>query len=136
VISHRRQRGMTIMVAIFLIVVIASLAAFAVTAGTATRESTNLGLQADRALDAARAGTEWGAYRALVQNACVASTPFNLGEAALRGFRVTVRCVRTNHTEGATTYAVWDIQSFAQWSNFGAADYASRTVSVRVSNAP
>lgn len=133
---RRRQRGMSMVVAIFLIVVIASLAAFAVTAGTATRESANLGLQADRALDAARAGTEWGAYRALVQNSCVASTPFNLTQAALRGFRVTVRCVRTNHTEGATMYAVWDIESFAQWSNFGAADYASRTVSVRVSNAP
>jgi MSHA biogenesis protein MshP len=123
-------------VAIFLIVVIASLAAFAVTTGTATRESANLGLQADRALDAARAGVEWGAYRALVQNQCAATTPFNLTQAALRGFRVTVRCVRTNHTEGATTYAVWDIESFAQWSNFGAADYASRTVVGRYSNAP
>jgi len=133
---QRRERGMSMIVAIFLIVVIASLAAFAVTAGTATRESTNLGLQADRALDAARAGTEWGAYRALVQNSCAASTTFNLTQAALRGFRVTVRCMRTNHTEGATTYAVWDIESFSQWSNFGAADYASRTVSVRVSNAP
>jgi len=127
---------MSLVVAIFLIVVIASLAAFAVTAGTATRESANLGLQADRALDAARAGTEWGAYRALVQNQCAATTTFNLTQAALRGFRVTVRCLRSNHTEGAVTYAVWDVESFAQWSNFGAADYASRTVTARYSNAP
>jgi len=133
---HARQRGMSLFVAIFLIVVIASLAAFAVTAGTATRESANLGLQMDRALAAARAGTEWGGYRALVQNQCAASTTFNLTQAALSGFRVTVRCVRTNHTEGAVTYAVWDVESFAQWSNFGAADYASRTVSERFSNAP
>ena len=65
--SHRRrQRGMSLVVAIFLITVIASLAAFAVTMGTATRETSNLQLQADRAQAAAHAGIEWGPYQALV----------------------------------------------------------------------
>lgn len=134
-----RQSGMSLVVAIFLIVVIASLAAFAVTAGTATRESTNLGLQADRALAAARAGTEWAAYRALVQLQCVQGTVtnFNLTQGSLRGFRVRVTVTaRTNHVLGGVTYFVCDVDSFAQWSNFGAADYASRTVSARFSNAP
>jgi MSHA biogenesis protein MshP len=137
--ARRRQRGMSLVVAIFLVVVIASLAAFAVTAGTATRESANLGLQADRALAAARAGTEWAAYRALVQNACVQGTvtTFNLTQGALSGFRVRVTVTaRTDHTEAGVPYFVCDVDSFAQWSNFGAADYASRTVTARFSNAP
>jgi MSHA biogenesis protein MshP len=132
-----RERGMSLVVAIFLITVIASLSAFAVTVGTATRESENLQLQADRAMAAARAGSEWGAYRALVNNNCVANPPFNLAQGALRGFRVTVTCARTTHVEGALPpYFVYDIVSTAQWSNFGAASYAYRRVSKRVSNAP
>jgi len=126
-----RERGMSLVVAIFLITVIASLAAFAVTIGTATRESENLQLQADRAMAAARAGAEWGAYRALVQTSCpgrLNPTVFNLNQAALRGFRITVSCEPLS--TGPNT--VFEIVSFAQWSNFGAANYASRRVVRRV----
>jgi MSHA biogenesis protein MshP len=130
------QRGMSLVVAIFLIVVIASLAAFAVSMGTSSRDNANLQLSADRAVAAARAGTEWAAYRALVQNACAATTTLNLAQAALRGYRITVTCTRTNHTEGAVTYAVFDINSFAQLGNFGAANYVSRRIISRYTNAP
>jgi MSHA biogenesis protein MshP len=137
---HRRERGTSLVVAIFLIVVIAALSAFAVTAGTSTRASANLALQADRALAAARAGTEWAAYRALRQNVCNVGTapPFTINQGALRGFRVTVTVTdRTDHTvPPGLTYFVCDVSSFAQRGNFGEADYASRTVIGRFSNAP
>ena len=124
------QRGMSMVVAIFLITVIASLAAFAVTIGSATHESANLQLQADRALIAARAGTEWGAYRArqAVPVCPAAATTFNLNQNAFRGFRVTVTCTR----QGVAPNFVYDIDAYAQWSNFGVADYAYRRVSKRV----
>jgi MSHA biogenesis protein MshP len=134
--SRGRQRGMSLVVAIFLIVIVALLAAFAVSAGTAANESANLRLLTDRALAAARAGTEWGAYRALVQNQCAASTVINLNQAALRGYRITVNCTRTNHVEGATNYSVFDVTAFAQRGNFGAADYSSRRITARYTNAP
>lgn len=134
---HARQRGMSLTVAIFVVVVIASLAAYAVTTRTAVNESANLQLQSDRALAAARAGTEWGAYRALVQGSCVTGpTVVNLNQAALRGFRVEVRCAAQLHNEGALNYTVYDIDSFAQWSSFGASNYASRRAFTRVTNAP
>jgi MSHA biogenesis protein MshP len=126
---HRaRQRGMSLVVAIFLITVVASLSAFAVTLGTASSEGANLQLQADRALAAARAGAEWGAYRAVVNNSCAASTTFNLNQAALRGFRVTVTCT----ARSVAPTLVYDIDSFAQVNNFGNAGYASRRVVTRV----
>lgn len=142
--SVRSQRGSSLVIAIFLIVIIASLAAFAVTAGASTRDRTNLQLQADRAQAAARAGTEWAAYRALVLNTpnCNAVTPATnsttlaLNQGSLRGFRVLVTTTCTRHTEGAVNYSVWDVTAFAQWSNFGAADYASKTLVGRYSNAP
>jgi len=122
------QRGMSMVVAIFLVTIVASLAAFAVTVGTATRESENLQLQADRANAAARAGVEWGAYRARVNNNCVANAPFNLTETALRGFRVTVNCSNV----GSTANPVYEIDAFSQRSSFGAADYASSRVIKRI----
>jgi MSHA biogenesis protein MshP len=125
---HSRQRGMSIVVAIFLITIVASLGAFAVTVGTATRESENLQLQADRAAAAARAGAEWGAYRALVASSCIANPAFNLSQAALRGFRVTVTCTQV----GSAPHPLYEINSFAQRSNFGAGDYASGRVIRRV----
>jgi MSHA biogenesis protein MshP len=126
-----RQRGMSLVVAIFLITVIASLAAFAVTVGTASRESENLQLQADRAMAAARAGAEWAAYRALRQTICPGAlnpSVFNLNGGALSGFRVTVTC----EPRGPAPNTVYDIDSFAQWSNFGASNYASRRLTRRV----
>lgn len=128
-----RQRGMSLVVAIFLITVIASLAAFAVTVGTATRESENLQLQSDRALAAARAGAEWAAHRALRQGICPGPGPgnttvFPFTEGALIGFRVTVTCTPL----GPAPNTVFDIDSFAQWSNFGASNYASRRLVRRV----
>lgn len=138
VIGRRRERGSSIVVAIFLIVVIASLAAFAVNAGTSRQATTNLALQADRALAAARAGTEWAGYRASIGSCVQGSvTNFNLTQGALNGFRVTVTVTaRTNHTSAGVTYYVCDVDSFAQRGNFGAADYASRRISARFSNAP
>ena len=39
----------------------------------------------------------------------------------------TVTCAVTTHTEAPLpAYRVYDINSFAQWSNFGAADYAAK----------
>jgi MSHA biogenesis protein MshP len=133
----RWQRGMSLVAAIFVIVVVALLAAFAVTAGTSKLGATNQALLADRAVAAARAGAEWGAYRARVAGICVGppGVPFNIGQGALRGFRVTVICTSTPHAPPANWY-VRDITAFAQYGNFGASDYAAHTAQARVSNAP
>jgi MSHA biogenesis protein MshP len=130
----KHQRGMSLVVAIFLIVVIASLAAFAVTVGTAQREENNLKLMAERAQQAAHAGSEWAAHQTLVvlaanANPCPPPATFNLTQAALRGFRVTVSCTMTGpYPDGSR---VFDITSMGQWSNFGASGYVSRTVQSR-----
>lgn len=123
----RRQRGMSLVVAIFLITVIALLSAFAVSTGTASSESTNLQLSADRARAAARAGLEWGAYRARVLGLCPAAAPppVALNQGALTGFRFTVTCQRD------ASGTVFDITAFAQRGNYGANNYASHTLTGR-----
>ena len=134
--TRERQRGMTIIPAIFLLVVVGALAAFAIRVGTAQRQSGTFSMMGDRALAAANAGVEWASYRALVNNSCVAGpTTLNFNQGALRGLRVAVSCTQTNHTE-VSTYQVYDVDALAQWSSFGTPDYVSRRVQRRFTNAP
>jgi Tfp pilus assembly protein PilX len=127
---------MSLVVALFVVVVLGLLAAFAVGIGTSQRESSNLQLAADRAAQAAHAGTEWAATRALVNNSCTPSTVLNLNQGALNGYRVTVNCSATSHTEGVLTYRIFDVTSFAQYGRFGAAGYASKSINARFTDAP
>jgi len=136
-VSMRQQRGMSLFVAIFLVVVVASLSAFAVATTRATKDTTNLQLLSDRAVFAARAGAEWGGYRALRQNFCPTpagtwTTMPALSQGALRGFVVRVQCTRS---QPQGTYFIVDITAEARWNTFGSSDYVYRTVTQRFSNA-
>lgn len=130
------QRGMSLVVALFLVVIVALLAAFAVGIGGAQRSVGDLQLASSRALQAANAGTEWAATHALVSNSCVPSSTLNLTQGALNGFTVTVTCSATPHVEGLNAYNLYDVTSFAQYGRFGAAGYVSRAVTARFTNAP
>jgi len=89
----KRQRGVGLVTAIFLLVVIAGLAAAMVTVFTAQQAGSQLDQQGTRAYQAARAGIEWGLFRARQADSCVASSTFALPAASnLGAFTVTVRC--------------------------------------------
>ncbi len=133
--ARRGAHGMTLVPALFLLIVVAALAAFAVRIASSQEQTSSLGLLSDRAVAAASSGAEWAVYRALNNNSCV-NTTLSLSEAALQGFQVTITCSSVNHTEGAVTYQTFDVDAFAQWGTFGAADYVSRDVHRRVNNGP
>jgi MSHA biogenesis protein MshP len=132
-------RGASLVSALFLIVVVAALGAFAVRIGSGQQHTVNLALLSSRALAAANAGVEWAAHRALPPaggpGAC-ANGVLNLAEGALAGFTVTVTCAATNHAEGAGTTTIFAIESFAQFGTYGSPDYVSRRVRARFTNAP
>jgi MSHA biogenesis protein MshP len=89
-----RQRGIGLVTAIFLVVVIAGLAAALVTVFTSQQTGNQLDQQGARAYQAARAGIEWGLFRArMTPSNCAASTSFALpGGSMLGAFTVTVTC--------------------------------------------
>jgi len=64
-IAGKFQRGFSLISAIFLLVVIAALGAFAVTLSTTQQQSAALDVLGARGYQAARAGVEWGAYQVL-----------------------------------------------------------------------
>ena len=121
-----RVRGMALVPALFLIVVLASLVAFGVRIHTASQQTVVLALQGARALAAARTGIEWGAARALA-GSCVDDS-LNLTEASLDGFRVSVTCHQADHVEAGATVRVYDLEAVAMQGDYGQADFVSRRV--------
>jgi MSHA biogenesis protein MshP len=131
--ARSSERGAALLTAIFLIVTIASLGAVAVQIATTHRQTSNFGALGDRAYAAAQSGIEWGAYRALTLNACVANTPLVLTEDALNGFTVQVGCVVQSQADcfPQPNYNVYDITAFAQRGVFGTPEYVSRRIGKR-----
>ncbi len=118
-----RQRGFSLITAIFLIVVLAALGAYMVIF-TGLQQAT---LQADvlgvRAYYAARAGAEWAIYRALDPDntiapgptsfaACPGGTINTLG-GTLSPFTVVINCTPSTATEAGNTINVYAITATA-----------------------
>jgi MSHA biogenesis protein MshP len=136
------QAGFSLVAAIFLIVVLAALGAFAVQVAMSQYQSATSELLQARAQAAAAAGIEYGANASLhrVPASCLASNTLNLTGGALAGFVVNVSCTSTTHQiysgATATTYTVYALAATASKGTYGTQDYVARTVSRNVSNAP
>jgi MSHA biogenesis protein MshP len=90
--SPRRERGVGIVTAIFLLVVLAGLAAAMVSLYASQQAASNHDLAGARAYQAARAGLEWGMFRRV---ACDARTtlPMPAG-TTLSSYTVIVSCTK------------------------------------------
>lgn len=86
-----RSRGVGLVTAIFLLVVIAGLAVAMVTVFTTQQSSSALDVQGTRAYQAARAGLEWGVFKRVRDGSCAGTSSFALDNTTtLRGYVVTV----------------------------------------------
>lgn len=104
-----KQAGIGLAAALFLLLVVGALVAFLLTMSGLQQSSATLDLQGSRAYQSARAGIEWGVYRALRDNSCAASASFSLA-GELADFTVTVQCLGTPYTEiDATVKNVYSI---------------------------
>lgn len=132
--GRRRQRGVTLVAAIFLLVVLAALGTFAVRVGTLQQQTVSSELRAAQAFHAARSGVAWAAYRALTAGWCGSQT-LNLTEAGTNGFDVEVTCTQTAHPEGSTTTNVYVIDVLAEGGSYGGPDYVSRRLQAKITDA-
>ena len=131
-LAHR-QRGISLVAAIFLLVVLAGLGAFAVRLGLLLHQTVSSGLLAAQAFHAARAGVGWAAHRAINTGWC-ASASVTLSEAGAAGFDIAVSCTQTTHSEGGATLDVFVISVLAERGTYGSADYVSRRLEAKVTN--
>lgn len=129
----RRQHGFSLVSAVFLLVVLAGLGVYAVRLNTLQQQTVTASLRAAQAFQAARAGVAWGAYRALNAGVCGAAT-LTLSEGASAGYRVSVQCTQSTHTEGAGTVRVFVLDVRAEAGVYGGPDYVSRRVQTKVTD--
>ncbi len=128
-----RQAGVSLVSAVFLIVVLASLAAVAVRMTTVQQQTVSLNLRAAQALHAARSGVGWAAHRALNGGWCGTQT-LNLSEAGAAGFDVTVSCTQSVHAEAGASISVFTVVALAEAGVYGGPDYVSRRIETKVTD--
>jgi MSHA biogenesis protein MshP len=132
-----RQRGVALVAAIFLLVVLAGIAGYAVRIGVMQQQTVTAGLRAAQAFHAARSGLAWAAHQALAGAWCTtptATATLNLSEAGTNGFDVAVDCTHTTHGEGGATLDVYVIDVLAEAGAYGGPDYVSRRLQAKVTD--
>jgi MSHA biogenesis protein MshP len=134
--GRRAESGFVLPTAIFLLVILAALAAYMVALSRTSQISSVLDLQGSRAYQAARAGIEWAAWKVVDPQTmpptsatpCPASpTTLTLG-GTLAAFKVVVTCVRTPAIDGADAVAIYQITSTATSGVAGEVDYVERQI--------
>ena len=129
-----RQRGFSLITAIFLLVAVASLVIYLTNIGVVQQTTLLYGVQGARASQAARSGIEWGIYRAIVDDSCAGPTSFT--NAAFGGFSIVVECTRTTHFEGGKRIDTFSLLSTSRSGVYGTLDYVQRQIQAAVSVDP
>lgn len=120
-LARARSRGVSLITAVFLVVVLAGLTAAVVRVVLVQQATASMDMLGVQAYQAARGGLEWGLYQQLrLQPAigvdCFATTPQTFAmpaDGGLRNFTVTVTCTKkAGNTAGDTTNR-WTIAAVA-----------------------
>jgi MSHA biogenesis protein MshP len=90
--APHRARGFALVLALVLIVALATIGAYLLTVSNVQVESGVMDEQGARAYQAARAGVDWGAYRVLRDTTCPGGTTTITLPANLAGFYAEVTC--------------------------------------------
>ena len=140
------QSGFSLVTAIFLLVVLATLMVYMTNLSVVQHTTVAMSVQGARALQAARAGVEYAAFNALDPvngTAWCAGTPDSLSFSApaLAPFQVTINCSSSDHVEGVSTVTFYAISALAESGSFASGsnanpDYVSRRISITVSAEP
>jgi MSHA biogenesis protein MshP len=130
----QQQKGMTLIGAIFILVIVSLLGQFLVNISSVQRQTSILALQSARAYQTANAGLEWGIAQVVATSSCAGSTTLT---PALNNFTTTVSCApHGNFTENAQTVNIFLITSDSHYGTFGNPDYVARSLEVKVHDLP
>ena len=131
-----RADGFALVSAIAILVLLAGAGTVMVATSGVQRRTGTLALQGARAYHAARSGIEWGIDQVITLSACPSTTVLSLTEGGLIGFDVNVSCTSSSHTDGGSSFDVYQIISQAEYGTYGDIDYVKRRVRSSVTDAP
>jgi len=124
---HSGQAGISLVQAIFILVVFSALGTFMVSQFMVQSRTASLTQQGVRAYAAAQSGIEWGLHRAVNASTCNPGQAFDV-----QGFQVSVNCTSSTYQEGAQNHTLYSIRSKAEYGSYPSPDYVSREISVQV----
>jgi MSHA biogenesis protein MshP len=108
-----KNHGFALPTAIFLLVILAALGGFILTVSNLQHRGLALDVLSGRAMQAAKAGIEYGAYQTLVMGSCPpAGWTFSPG-GGLAAFTVTVTCLDATADEAGTARRVFSLVATA-----------------------
>lgn len=140
---HKLQHGFSLITAIFLLVVLASLGMVMMTFFTTQQQSLTLDVMGSRAYQASHAGIEWAAFQITqssvagggVAAACQGGAPLPLQPAfpALSAFSVSVSCSASAYVDGINGW-IYQVSSVAATQGLAAGNqnYVERQLSVTI----
>lgn len=135
--NKKFARGFLLPAAIFLLVILAALGAYALNINSLQQAGSTQDVQGTRAYQMARAGVEWAAYQVLSPGStALANCPTSPSTLSLDGFSVVVSCTRyaDAYEQGTDhTIAMYDITATASFGTAGTAAYIERQVQVTLS---
>lgn len=136
------EQGFSLVSAIFLLVVVAALGAFALTISTSQQQSQTLDLMGSRAYQAARAGIEWAAFNVAASPAsspapwagCAPGAAVVVGGNLAAFSPVAVNCTAASHVEDTATIWVYDVSAVAATAGAapGGLNYVERDLGARL----
>jgi MSHA biogenesis protein MshP len=131
------NQGFLLPAAIFILVILAGLGAYALNITSVQQSTSTQDVQGARAYQAARAGVEWAAYQVLAPGTtALASCPPSPTTIAIDSFSVSVSCTQSaSYFEQGTdhTIAMYDIISTASYGTAGTLNYIERQVEITLS---
>lgn len=133
------QRGFLLPAAIFLLVILAGLGAYAINIGTVQQNSATQDIQGTRAYHEAKVGAEWAAYQILQNtpdNTVLPACPASPTTLTIDGFSVVVTCSKSvDYFEQSSDHTInlYEITSTAKYGTLNTAGYIERQVQVTLS---
>jgi len=130
--SAHRSRGFALVAALFLLVVLGTLGAYAVRLNMSQQGGADLDLASTRAEAALQSGIEYAAARLLTVSDC-AAIPLTPNDLPLpHGFSVTYTCTDETQVANLPTVNVFSVTATATRGLYGSPDFVSRQRPVRI----
>lgn len=134
--NKHNNRGFLLPAAIFLLVILAALGAYALNINSIQQATSKQDVLGARAYQAARAGLEWGMFQVVTPGTaslvnCPSPSTFNI-----ESFSVTVTCSQSidyNEQGSARTIRLFELTSTASFGVAGTIDYSERQLQATVS---
>lgn len=124
----KKQKGFTLVVAVFVLVILSLLAVSMINITAISKATLINAIQGNRAYYAARSGLEWQVYKIENERECPADSVINLNQGAFPGFEVNVTCTKEEFLEDPYIIKIFTLTSKSSSGSFGNENYTSREV--------